>query len=77
MNDHTMTAIRPAEDVATGYSSKLSFDEAFAEAVARLPRLDPAHPDMLQTVRVTEIGGLFGGFAGQHRLYVTVKRTHD
>jgi len=77
MNDHTMTAIRPAEDVATGYSVKLSFDEAFADAVARLPRLDPTHPDTLEMVRVTEIGALFGGLAGQHRLSVTVRRTHD
>ena len=71
------TAARPAEDVATGYSRKLSFDEAFADAIAHLPELEPEHPDTLETVRVVEIGALFGGLAGLHRLYVRVSRTHD
>ncbi len=64
-------------DEATGFSKKLSFDEAFADAIARLPAIEPDHPDMLATVRVVEIGGLFGGIAGFHDLYVRVCRTHD
>jgi hypothetical protein len=71
------TAVLVADDVATGYSRNLSFDEAFADAVANLPPLEPAHPDTLETVRVIEIGGLFGGVAGCRQLYVRVRRTHD
>lgn len=64
-------------DEATGFSSTLSFEEAFADAVARLPPIEPTNPDVLQIVRVCEIGGLFGGFAGFNDLYVRVCRTHD
>ena len=64
-------------DEATGFSKKLSFDEAFADALANLPTIEPEHPDTLETVRVVEIGGLFGGIAGFHDLYVRVCRTHD
>ena len=64
-------------DSATGYSRAMRFDEAFANAVAGLPPLRPDHPDTLETVRVIEIGGLFGGIAGLNQLYVRVARTHD
>ena len=64
-------------DEATGFSKKLSFDEAFADAIAKLPTIKPQHSDMLETVVVSEIGGLFGGIAGFHDLYVRVCRTHD
>jgi hypothetical protein len=64
-------------DEATGRSWKLSFDEAFADAVAQLPALEPGHPDVLETVRVVEIGALYGGLAGLRELYVRVRRTHD
>jgi hypothetical protein len=64
-------------DLATGFSKKLSFDEAFAEALAKLPSVTPAHPDALETVRVVEVGGLFGGIAGFRDLYVRVCRTYD
>ena len=67
----------PEADEATGFSKKLSFDEAFADALAKLPAIEPQHPDTLETVRVVEIGGLFGGIAGFHDLYVRVCRTHD
>lgn len=77
MANQDMTLVRPTEDVATGYSKKRSFDEAFANAIAQLPALEPAHPDTLETVRVVEIGGLFGGIVGFHDLYVRVSRTHD
>jgi hypothetical protein len=64
-------------DEETGFSSKLSFEEAFADAIAKLPAIEPEHPDTLTTVRVAEIGGLFGGIAGFNDLYVRVCRTHD
>jgi hypothetical protein len=64
-------------DMATGFSKKLSIDEAFADAVAKLPALTPAHPDTLETVRVVETGALFGGIAGFHDLYIRICRTHD
>ena len=68
---------RDGQREATGYSPNLSFDEAFAEAV-KILTAEPAHPDELLHVRVDEVGGLFGGFAGFHELYVrvtTVSRT--
>jgi hypothetical protein len=73
------TLDRPIDttDVATGHSRKLSFDEAFADALARLPALEASHPDVLETVRVVEIGGLLGGVAGLRDLCVGVRRTHD
>ncbi len=64
-------------DQAVGFSKSLSFDEAFADAVAKLPPLTPAHPDTLVTIRVLETGALFGGIAGFRDLYVRVCRTHD
>jgi hypothetical protein len=33
--------------------------------------------DALSRVEVVEIGGLFGGIAGFHDLFVRVCRTHD
>jgi len=63
-------AERGGPRTATGTSSNLSFDEAFAEAVKILSAEGPAHPDALLHVRVDEVGGLFGGIAGFHQLYV-------
>lgn len=62
-------------DQATGFSKKLSFEEAFADARAKLPPVQVA--DALERVEVVEIGGLFGGFAGFHELFVRICRTHD
>jgi hypothetical protein len=73
----TLTTTAQSAEVTTGRSRKLSFDEAFAGAVAQLPTLEPTHPDMLETVRVIEIGYLHGGIAGLRELYVRVSRTHD
>ena len=64
-------------DEATGFSKKLSFDEAFADAVAKLPPIEPPVADALSQVHVLEIGGRFGGIAGFHDLFVRVSRTHD
>ena len=62
---------------ATGYSNKLSFDEAFADALKRLPPPAVKFPDMLETVEVVHIGGSFGGIAGFHRLEVRVRAYPD
>lgn len=64
-------------DEATGFSKKLSFDEAFADAISKLAPFEPTHPDTLETVKVAEIGALFGGIAGFNDLFVKVCRTHD
>lgn len=55
---------------ATGYSSNLSFDEAFADAVRAITAEQDLHPDELLKVRVEEVGGLFGGLFGFRELYV-------
>lgn len=60
---------------ATGRSNNLSFDEAFADAVDQLPPSPVA--DGLTRVVVTEISGMFGGFAGFHELAVTVEASID
>lgn len=75
--DSADRACPDGSDQATGFSKALSFDEAFADAIAKLPPIEAQHPDMLETVRVAEIGGLFGGIAGFHDMYVRVCRTHD
>jgi hypothetical protein len=67
----------PGADEATGFSKNLSFEEAFANALAALPPVEPPVPDALERVEVVEIGGLFGGFAGFHDLFVRICRTHD
>ena len=70
---------RPVEAAAageaTGYSTRLSFDEAFADAHANLPPLTPGRADQIEHVTVTETGALFGGFAGFHHLYVKIRRS--
>lgn len=62
---------------ATGMSRNLSFDEAFAHALAQLPPPASSHPDQLTSVVVTETGGLFGGIAGFHHLYVRIQGRSD
>jgi hypothetical protein len=66
---------QPAE--ATGMSSRLSFDEAFADAMSKLPPSTATHPDALTTVDVVHIGALFGGIAGFHHLVVRVRSVSD
>ena len=60
---------------ATGRSASLSFDEAFADALAQLPPSPVA--DGQTRVKVTEIGGLFGGIAGFHELFVKIRAQID
>ena len=64
-------------DEATGFSRNLSFDEAFANAVANLPPIEPPVPDALSRVEVLEIGGLFGGIVGFNDLFRRICRTHE
>ena len=64
-------------DQATGFSRTLSFDEAFTNARANLPPVESPGADILERIQVVEIGGLFGGIAGFHDLFVRVCRTHD
>jgi hypothetical protein len=62
---------------STGTSPSLKFDEAFKNALANLPVYPPSHPDELTHVEVLETGGLFGGFAGFHHLYVRIQATRS
>ncbi|MCA9689334.1 MAG: hypothetical protein KC636_06965 [Myxococcales bacterium] len=62
---------------AVGYSNKLSFDEAFADALKKLPPPALKFPDMMETVEVVHIGGTFGGIAGYHRLEVRIRAYPD
>jgi hypothetical protein len=59
-------------DVATGYS-KFSFEDAFEDAIGKLPAR-PTPVDWLTSVRMTGMGGEFGGIAGVRRLWVGVSR---
>jgi hypothetical protein len=61
-------------DEATGVSRSMSFDEAFADALAQLPPRKPSFPDQMSTVTVTETGAWFGGVAGFHHLFVRIRR---
>jgi hypothetical protein len=76
MPDETSEPGRSGPVEATGMSPHLTFDEAFADALANLPP-SPPHPDALSHVQVVDSGGLFGGIAGFHHLYVRVRRTSD
>jgi len=71
------TAGRSAAAEAIGMSGRLSFDEAFANALANLPPFTPPHPDALTRVQVLAIGGLFGGLPGFHHLVIRIRRTSD
>ena len=68
-------AVRYRESV--GYSNKLAFDEAFADAIKKLPPASVKFPDMLETVEVVHIGASFGGIAGFHRLEVRIRAYPD
>lgn len=68
-------AVPEDAEEAVGFSAALSFDEAFANALANLPASEPPFADALARVQVVETGGLFGGFPGFHHLFVRVSRT--
>lgn len=67
----------PGADEATGFSKKLSFDEAFANARGNLPPAQSSVADSLERIQVLEIGALYGGIAGFHDMFVRICRTHD
>jgi hypothetical protein len=58
---------------ATGYSVKMSFDEAFEDAVRALPPAEIHHTEPIEIVRVVEIGSESGGFVGFQRMFVKVE----
>ncbi|MGH4001655.1 MAG: hypothetical protein ACRDTJ_29805, partial [Pseudonocardiaceae bacterium] len=64
-------------DEAIGFSKKLSFDEAFANARANLPPVESPGTDTVERIQVLKIGGLFGSVAGFHDMFVRICRTHD
>lgn len=68
-------AVRYRESI--GYSNKLSFDEAFADALKKLPPAAVKFSDMLETVEVVHIGASFGGIAGFRRLEVRIRAYPD
>jgi hypothetical protein len=67
--------LQQGADEVTGYSKTLSFDEAFADAMLRLPTVTKTVADQLETIEVVRVGARFGGFVGAHHLTVTIRRT--
>jgi hypothetical protein len=60
---------------AVGFSTSLSFDEAFTNALQNLGSFGPSNPDEMEVVQVTGIGAEFGGIAGLHQLFVKIIAT--
>ena len=65
-------AVGDKDDEAIGFSKRLDFTEAFANAVANLPPSGIA--DGIDRVTVLEIGGLSGGFFPRRELFVRIRR---
>lgn len=62
----------PAErGEAVGTSRAFDFDEAFRDAIAKIPT--PSIPDWLATYTVLEVGAQIGGIAGFNHLFVRVQ----
>lgn len=61
-------------DEVVGLSGNMSFDEAFRDALQKLPPWDSPTPDDMAVIRVTESGAWLGGIAGFHHLFVKVRR---
>jgi hypothetical protein len=57
---------------AVGYSEKLSFDEAFADALAHLLPAETTHPNQMEIIQVTHVGAEFGGMVPVSRLIVRI-----
>lgn len=72
-----LRAIGDNAEEATGFSKKLSFEEAFANARTNLPPAQSPVADSLERIQVLEIGALFGSIAGFHDMFVRICRTHD
>lgn len=71
-NSQPDTPTERGSTVVTGISTKLSFDEAMADAVRQLK---PPFPDAMFQIKVLEIGGEIGGIAGLRKLSVKVEAT--
>ncbi|MDQ4097289.1 MAG: hypothetical protein M3144_05400 [Actinomycetota bacterium] len=55
---------------AVGYSQAFDFNEAFRDAIGKIPT--PRIPDWLATYTVLDVGAQIGGIAGFNHLYVRV-----
>lgn len=62
---------------AIGYSKNFSFDEAFKDAMQKLPESKPTHPDQMTRIKVEETGAELGGIAGRRHLFVRITATSD
>jgi len=60
----------PKHREATGYSADFSFEDAFQDAISKLP---PLYPDELQNFVVLETGAVIGGFLGLRTMFVKVR----
>jgi hypothetical protein len=60
-------------DEAVGLSGNFSFDEAFRDAMAKLPKRNPS-PDEMVTIVIVQIGAWLGGIAGFHHLFVRLRQ---
>ncbi|MBV9161097.1 MAG: hypothetical protein JO309_13615 [Pseudonocardiales bacterium] len=77
VGDNASRSCPQGADEATGFSKKLSFEEAFANALANLPPVQSSVADSLERIQVLEIGALFGSIAGFRDMFVRICRTHD
>ena len=60
----------PKSRTAIGYSADFSFEDAFQDAISKLP---PLYPDELQNFVVTETGAVIGGLLGLRTMFVKVR----
>jgi hypothetical protein len=58
---------------AVGYSESFDLAEAFQDALKALPPEEHPFPDKLITIRVSEVGGLFGGIVGFHKMFIRIE----
>jgi hypothetical protein len=65
------------ETTAVGFSDRFSFDEAFQNALAAFDEVPAEHPDQLVTVKLEEVGALFGGIGGFNDMFVRLSRSWD
>lgn len=72
-NPVTAAVMDQAKRSATGFSERMNFDEAFHQAINNLPQFSAPYPDYMETIKVVEIGALFGGIAGISKMYVSIE----
>jgi len=66
----SIAAKAPKHREAIGYSADFSFEDAFNDAISKLP---PLYPDELQHFVVTETGAVAGGIAGLRTMFVKIR----